>query len=93
MIAGLPQPVAAHICATNLSNLAALLETFVDDALVNDQLMTTGANRRSHRLLRNHFRKRTVDRGGSAGLRSASLPRTVKAIGSHRPDDRNDANI
>jgi hypothetical protein len=39
MIAGLPPPVAAYICATNLCDLDALLETFVDDALVNDQLI------------------------------------------------------
>jgi hypothetical protein len=39
MIAGLPQPVAAYICATNLCDLDALLEQFVDDALVNDQLV------------------------------------------------------
>jgi hypothetical protein len=39
MIAGLPLPVAAYICATNLCDLDALLETFVDDALVNDQLV------------------------------------------------------
>jgi hypothetical protein len=38
MIAGLPPSVAAYIRATNLSDLDALLETFVDDALVNDQL-------------------------------------------------------
>jgi|SRR5450756_1454124 hypothetical protein len=39
MIAGLPPPVAAYICATNLCDLDALLKTFVDDALVNDQLI------------------------------------------------------
>jgi hypothetical protein len=39
MIAGLPPPVAAYIRATNLCDLDALLETFVDDALVNDQLI------------------------------------------------------
>ena len=39
MIAGLPPPVAAYIRATNLFDLDALLETFVDDALVNDQLV------------------------------------------------------
>jgi hypothetical protein len=38
MTAGLPPSVAAFIRATNLSDLDALLETFVDDALVNDQL-------------------------------------------------------
>jgi hypothetical protein len=38
MTAGLPPPVADYIRATNLSDLDALLETFVDDALVNDQL-------------------------------------------------------
>ena len=38
MIAGLPPSVAAYIRATNLSDLDALLEMFVDDALVNDQL-------------------------------------------------------
>jgi hypothetical protein len=36
--AGLPQPVAAYIQATNLCDLDALLATFTDDALVNDQL-------------------------------------------------------
>jgi hypothetical protein len=36
--AGLPPPVAAYIRATNLCDLDALLATFVDDALVNDQL-------------------------------------------------------
>lgn len=36
--AGLPPPVAAYIRATNDGDLDALLETFVDDALVNDQL-------------------------------------------------------
>jgi hypothetical protein len=39
MIAELPPPVAAYFRATNLSDLDALLETFVDDALVNDQLV------------------------------------------------------
>lgn len=39
MIAGLPPPVAAYIRAGNLCDLDALLETFVDDALVNDQLV------------------------------------------------------
>lgn len=38
MTAGLPPSVADYIRATNLSDLDALLETFVDDALVNDQL-------------------------------------------------------
>jgi hypothetical protein len=38
MTAGLPPSVSAYIRATNLSDLDALLETFVDDALVNDQL-------------------------------------------------------
>ncbi len=37
-IAGLPASVAAFIQATNLCDLDALLATFVDDALVNDQL-------------------------------------------------------
>jgi hypothetical protein len=36
--AGLPPSVAAYIRATNLCDLDALLATFVDDALVNDQL-------------------------------------------------------
>jgi hypothetical protein len=36
--AGLPPLVAAYIRATNLCELDALLATFVDDALVNDQL-------------------------------------------------------
>jgi hypothetical protein len=36
--AGLPPSVAAYIRATNLGDLDALLATFVDDALVNDQL-------------------------------------------------------
>jgi hypothetical protein len=39
MIAALPPPVAAYIRATNVFDLDALLETFVDDALVNDQLV------------------------------------------------------
>jgi ketosteroid isomerase-like protein len=34
----LPSPVAAFVNATNVGNLQALLATFVDDALVNDQL-------------------------------------------------------
>jgi hypothetical protein len=34
----LPAPVAAYIQATNACDLDALLATFVDDALVNDQL-------------------------------------------------------
>jgi hypothetical protein len=38
MTAGLPPSVAAFVRATNLSDLDALLETVVDDALVNDQL-------------------------------------------------------
>lgn len=37
MIAGLPPPVAAYIRAANRRDLDALLATFVDDALVNDQ--------------------------------------------------------
>ena len=36
--AGLPSAVSAFIEATNQGDLDALLETFVDDALVNDQL-------------------------------------------------------
>jgi hypothetical protein len=36
--ARLPPSVAAYIRATNLCDLDALLATFVDDALVNDQL-------------------------------------------------------
>jgi len=39
LVAGLPPPVADYIRATNLCDLEALLETFVDDALVNDQLI------------------------------------------------------
>ena len=38
LTAGLPPSVAAYIRATNLCDLDALLATFVDDALVNDQL-------------------------------------------------------
>jgi hypothetical protein len=38
MTAGWPTAVAAYIHATNLGDLDALLGTFVDDALVNDQL-------------------------------------------------------
>ncbi|MDB6043910.1 MAG: hypothetical protein JWM63_2461 [Gammaproteobacteria bacterium] len=38
MTAGLPPSVTAYIRATNLCNLDALLATFADDALVNDQL-------------------------------------------------------
>ncbi|MDB5576336.1 MAG: hypothetical protein JWR80_1512 [Bradyrhizobium sp.] len=37
--AELPAPVAAYLGATNAGNLSALIETFVDDALVNDQLV------------------------------------------------------
>src|ERR1700730_116551 len=37
--AGLPPSVTAYIRATNRCDLDALLATFVDDALVNDQLM------------------------------------------------------
>jgi hypothetical protein len=36
--AGLPPSVGAYIRASNLGDLDALLATFVDDALVNDQL-------------------------------------------------------
>jgi len=36
--AALPSSVAAYIRATNAGDLDALLATFVDDALVNDQL-------------------------------------------------------
>jgi len=36
--ADLPPPVAAYIRATNRCDLDALLATFVDDALVNDEL-------------------------------------------------------
>lgn len=36
--ASLPASVAAYIKATNLCDLDALLATFIDDALVNDQL-------------------------------------------------------
>ena len=39
MIAGLPLPVATYIRAGNRYDLGALLETFADDALVNDQLV------------------------------------------------------
>ncbi len=38
LVRGLPAPVAAFIQATNLGDQEALLATFVDDALVNDQL-------------------------------------------------------
>lgn len=38
LIAELPPAVAAYVRATNLGDLDALLATFVDDALVNDQL-------------------------------------------------------
>ena len=38
MAIGLPPAVANHIHAINLCDLTALLATFVDDALVNDQL-------------------------------------------------------
>jgi hypothetical protein len=38
MTAELPPSVAAYIQATNICDLDALLATFVDDALVNDQL-------------------------------------------------------
>jgi hypothetical protein len=37
--AGLPPSVGAYLQASNLGDLNALLVTFVDDALVNDQLM------------------------------------------------------
>ncbi len=37
-IAELPPPVAAYIRATNRCDLDALLATFADDALVNDEL-------------------------------------------------------
>lgn len=37
--AGLPSAVAAYIRAVNDGDLDALVETFVDDALVNDQLL------------------------------------------------------
>ena len=39
LIAELPPSVAAYIRATNLRDLEALLAMFVDDALVNDQLI------------------------------------------------------
>ncbi|MDR3375316.1 MAG: hypothetical protein P4L98_16435 [Ancalomicrobiaceae bacterium] len=39
LVEGLPPSVAAYIGATNRRDLDALLETFVDDALVNDQLI------------------------------------------------------
>jgi hypothetical protein len=39
LVAGLSPPVAAYIRATNVCDLDALLETFADDALVNDQLI------------------------------------------------------
>jgi hypothetical protein len=39
LVAGLLPPVAAYIRSTNLRDLDALLDTFVDDALVNDQLI------------------------------------------------------
>lgn len=39
MIAEQPLPVATFIRATNLRDLNALLDAFVDDALVNDQLV------------------------------------------------------
>src|SRR5271154_3579872 len=38
LVATLPASVAAYIRATNACDLDALLATFVDDALVNDQL-------------------------------------------------------
>ncbi len=38
LIAELPPPIAAFVRAANLGDIHALLATFVDDALVNDQL-------------------------------------------------------
>ena len=39
LLATLPPPVAAYIRATNQCDLDGLLEAFVEDALVNDQLI------------------------------------------------------
>jgi hypothetical protein len=39
LISQLPPPVAAFVRATNRGDLDALVATFVDDALVNDQLI------------------------------------------------------
>lgn len=39
VIRGLPAPVAAYIRATNLFDFHAVVATFAEDALVNDQLM------------------------------------------------------
>lgn len=39
LIGDLPPSVAAYVRATNTGDIDALLETFVDDALVNDQLV------------------------------------------------------
>ena len=39
LISQLPSTVAAFVRATNLGDLDALVATFVDDALVNDQLV------------------------------------------------------
>jgi SnoaL-like protein len=36
-VPSLPEPIAAFVAATNSLDLDALLATFVDDALVNDQ--------------------------------------------------------
>ena len=36
-VPSLPEPIAAFVAATNLHDLDALLATFVDNALVNDQ--------------------------------------------------------
>ena len=36
--AGLPDAVASYVRASNAADLGALLDAFVDDALVNDQL-------------------------------------------------------
>lgn len=38
LIAALPSPVSDYVRATNSGDIAALVGTFVDDALVNDQL-------------------------------------------------------
>lgn len=38
LIAALPAPVCDYVRATNSGDIAALVGTFVDDALVNDQL-------------------------------------------------------
>ena len=68
--AALPVSVAAYIRATNAGDLDALLATFVDDALVNDQLQ-------------DHWGKEAITAWAARDIIGAGLTMHVTAVVQH----------